>query len=161
MWSKLFTDRHINWAYSAKHCDLIENMLYNLLKQRTNTEEFQNIALEAILRWIYYYLPQINGTQTAATAQVTKLSATLLQIPAFRIYSRYIHSMANVGDSHQLCYFMLHQMVNSNTSNPRTMKPSTLSDIKCILSHTANNGYSEDSLFIALQVIEVCFSKSF
>lgn len=144
---------------------MIENMLYNLLKQRLNNTEFQNISLEAIIRWIYYFMPQMNGTQSASIQKIIKLSVNLLQIPSFRINSQCIHSMANVSNSHQFGYFILHQMVNkyqqSNT-NQRTLKPSTLKDIKCILSLTTNGcNANEDNLFIVLQLIQVFYTTIF
>lgn len=128
-------------------------MLYNLLKKRSNNVEFQNIALEAMIEWIYHYLPQINCTPTPSTAKIIKLSATLLQIQVFRIHSQRID---NVSNSHALSYFVLHQIVQRNPNNQRAMKASTLSDIKCILSHTIGkrNGCNEDNVCTVLQVIE-------
>lgn len=174
-WSQLFSNRNNNTSSSKRHCDLIENMLYELLTRNPNNIEFQNIAIEAVLQWIFKYLPQIgniNGKQPSITKLLT-LSKTILQISPFPIHKQYISSIINIQlsspransiNSHEFAYLILQEVINrynqqtSHHHKRRTLKSGSLNNIKSILTQTTNGRIDDPQdkyLYIVLQIVRV------
>lgn len=177
-WSQLFSNRNMmprNTTFKKRHFELIENMLYDLLRKNPNNVEFQNIAIEAILNWIFKYLPQINQQQPSIT-KLLNLSKIILQISPFPIHKEHVSLIMNISsvssrlnsvNSHKFAYQILQGIIDKNikhrTMNThhirRMLKSQSLNNIKFILNHTISGRIQDPNhkyLLIILQVLQVC-----
>ena len=183
-WSQLFSKRNNTFSHyslpSKRHFELIENMLYDLLRKNPNNIEFQNIAIEAVLNWIFKYLPQINKQQPSIT-KLLNLSKILLQISPFPIHKEYISLIMNISsissransiNSHEFAYQILQEIIDKYNKHKtmnihhirRVLKPYSLKNIKFILTHTTSGRIQDPNhkyLLQILQILQVCIYLCF
>eukprot|EP01083_Nonionella_stella_P025567 70389_1 len=158
-WSQLFSNKNIKLSLSETNANLIETMMYDLFRQNHNIP-FRNIVLQAILKWIFMYLPRINHTKPSIS-KIIILCRTLIETqPSFPIECPYILSTFRITrdtSSIQLSYHLLQEIITKY--HRMRLAPSHLSDIKSILSHahsTSNvNNPNTDHVHITLQILKM------